>query len=236
MGWSTREVAKLAGTSLRTVRHYHDVGLLDVPERGTNGYKHYTAPHLVRLLQIRRLTELGFSLSQIAEMGGEDRPHDALRALDAELAATVERLQRVRLELAAIMHDGRLPSDLPAHVVPPRVNPHLSAADQSFMVVLTCVVGPRSIAAYREMLARIHDDATCAEFDALAPDADESVRQDLAGRMHDHVLHLRETHPATRDFGDAPRGAAFAAQVVAATIEDLYNPAQIDVLNRLGRS
>lgn len=31
MGWSTPQLAELAGTSLRTVRHYHEVGLLDAP-------------------------------------------------------------------------------------------------------------------------------------------------------------------------------------------------------------
>ena len=33
MAWSTRQLAELAGTSLRAVRHYHDVGLLPEPER-----------------------------------------------------------------------------------------------------------------------------------------------------------------------------------------------------------
>src|SRR5204863_5377681 len=39
MAWSTREIAELAGTSLRAVRHYHEVGLLAEPERRANGYK-----------------------------------------------------------------------------------------------------------------------------------------------------------------------------------------------------
>ncbi|MBB4789625.1 MerR family transcriptional regulator [Streptomyces nodosus] len=47
MGWSTREVAQLAGTTLRAVRHYHEVGLLDLPERQPNGYKKYRTEHLV---------------------------------------------------------------------------------------------------------------------------------------------------------------------------------------------
>ncbi|MFF3441930.1 MerR family DNA-binding transcriptional regulator [Streptosporangium sp. NPDC002721] len=53
MGWSTREIARLAGTTLRTVRHYHEIGLLDEPERLSNGYKVYRTEHPVRLLQIR---------------------------------------------------------------------------------------------------------------------------------------------------------------------------------------
>lgn len=68
MAWSTREMADLAGVSLRAVRHYHDIGLLDEPERRSNGYKQYGVSHLVRLLRIKRLTALGFSLSQIAHM------------------------------------------------------------------------------------------------------------------------------------------------------------------------
>ena len=47
-----------------------------------------------------------------------------------------------------------------------------------------------------------------------------------------HVLHVRETHPATLDLRDAPRGATFAARMIGAAIEDLDNPAQLDVLER----
>uniref|UniRef100_UPI0037167E9A MerR family transcriptional regulator n=2 Tax=Bacillati TaxID=1783272 RepID=UPI0037167E9A len=53
MAWSTRELAELAGTSLRAVRHYHEVGLLEEPERRANGYKQYGVAHLVRALRIR---------------------------------------------------------------------------------------------------------------------------------------------------------------------------------------
>jgi DNA-binding transcriptional MerR regulator len=88
MAWSTREIAALAGTSLRAVRHYHDVGLLDEPERHNNGYKQYGVAHLVRVLRIKRLTDLGFSLPQITAMGDtDDHPEQALHTLDAELAA-----------------------------------------------------------------------------------------------------------------------------------------------------
>ena len=53
MAWSTHELADLAGTSLRTVRHYHEVGLLDEPERHSNGYKQYGVAHLVRGIRQR---------------------------------------------------------------------------------------------------------------------------------------------------------------------------------------
>lgn len=101
------------------------------------------------------------------------------------------------------------------------------------MIVLTRVVGPRTLTAYRDMLEAVHGDPTCAEFDALPHDADEVTRHDAAQRLLPHILHLQQAHPAARDLRDAPRGASFAARIIGAAIEDLYNPAQLDVLKRL---
>ena len=36
-GWSTRELAELAGTTLKTVRITDRIGLLTEPDRGVNG-------------------------------------------------------------------------------------------------------------------------------------------------------------------------------------------------------
>src|SRR3712207_4129169 len=105
MAWSTREVADLAGTTVNTVRHYHRTGLLEEPGRLSNGYKQYGPRPLVRLLQIRRLRDLGVPLEQIDAVGFTDgeRRKQALLALDADLAVTSERLQRARGEIAPIL-------------------------------------------------------------------------------------------------------------------------------------
>jgi DNA-binding transcriptional MerR regulator len=92
MAWSTREIAQLAGTTVRAVRYYHQVGLLEEPRRCSNGYEQYGVTHLVRTVRIRRLTELGFSLEQVAEMGQDDRyPHDVLRHLDTAVVPAQTR-------------------------------------------------------------------------------------------------------------------------------------------------
>jgi DNA-binding transcriptional MerR regulator len=148
MAWSTREIAELAGTSLRAVRHYHEVGLLDEPERLPNGYKQYGVAHLVRLLRIKRLADLGFSLPQIAAMGeDDDHPEEALRELDAELAATIARLQRIRVELGALLRQSA-PTDLPPEIATAAARAGLSGADRSFVVVMSRVLGPRALQAY----------------------------------------------------------------------------------------
>ena len=76
------ELARMAGVSVRTLRHYHAIGLLPEPERADNGYREYGAEHLLRLLRIRQLATLGFSLEQIGPMIDE---------LDAERQEADER-------------------------------------------------------------------------------------------------------------------------------------------------
>ena len=66
--WSIQEIAKLAGTTSRTLRHYDDIGLLTPSDIGTNGYRRYDTAALVRLQRILLLRELGLSLPQIAEI------------------------------------------------------------------------------------------------------------------------------------------------------------------------
>ena len=94
--------------------------------------------HLVRLLQITRLTELGVPLAQIESIGSSvDDPAGALRTIDAELAATIERLQRIRAELAAIL-ENRTSASLPARFA--EAGRNLSAADQSLLLIWSKVV------------------------------------------------------------------------------------------------
>jgi DNA-binding transcriptional MerR regulator len=234
MAWSTREIAELAGTSLRAVRHYHEVGLLAEPGRRANGYKQYGVAHLVRLLRIKRLVDLGFSLSQIAELGdADDHPEEALRALDAELAATIERLQRARAELALILRKSA-PTELPPEFAAAAGVP-MSDEDRSFVTVLGRVLGPKGKAAYAGLMENPVIDPVGEEFDRLAADADEPARTDLAERMVPFVRSRYRQHPGLSTLSaDAPRGERFAKKTAGKALRDIYNDAQVDVLRRLG--
>ncbi|TDV56391.1 MerR family transcriptional regulator [Actinophytocola oryzae] len=235
MTWSTREIAELAGTSLRAVRYYHEVGLLDEPARGANGYKRYGVAHLVRLLRITRLTDLGLPASRIADLGeiGE-RPEEALRIVDAELAATIEHLQRARAEIALRLRQ-RSPIDLPPEMAPAVTG--LSDADRAFVVVLTRILNPTALAAFREMLPSLHDDPAVGEFDRLPADADAEAVRSLTERLLPHVRDIRDSHPGMRDTGPGARhGARFVNRTMGLAIADLYNPAQRDVLVHLDRA
>ncbi|OZE88375.1 MerR family transcriptional regulator [Rhodococcus sp. 15-649-2-2] len=231
MGWSTRQIADLAGTTLKSVRHYHEVGLLDEPQRASNGYKQYGVPHLVRLMQIRRLTDLGFSLADIAALGdGRDHPEQALRTLDAELGATIERLQRARLEIAMLLHES-LPTDLPPELGSAAA--HLTTADRQFITFASTVLNPTALDAYCDLLRSTPQLPTDAEFDDLPADADSDTTRDLAERMAPHVRRLAARFPDLFAGNDADHERNQVRRTLAVAVEDLYNPAQRDVLRQV---
>lgn len=59
MDWSIQEIARLTGTTSRTLRHYDAIGLLPPTSIAANGYRCYDEAALVRLQRILLLKELG---------------------------------------------------------------------------------------------------------------------------------------------------------------------------------
>lgn len=117
------EVARFARISVRTLRHYHAIGLLVEPPRSDNGYRDYGAADLLRVLRIRQLASLGFSLDAIggmlagldAERSREGGASDAARLLndlDDALRAQIAHLQEQR-DLIARLRSRGLAADYP---------------------------------------------------------------------------------------------------------------------------
>lgn len=231
MAWSTSQLAELAGTTLKTVRHYHKIGLLEEPERSANGYKRYRISHLVRLLRIRRLVDLGVPLADIPSVGGVDERTEAvLRALDAELAAGIERQQRIRGELAAIL-DNRASIDLPADLG--TLADDLPEAQRSLLLAYSSILTPRAMAAIKDQLSAPHSDVA-ARFQALPADAPEDLRQRLAERLAPEARQQLRDHPFLSDLeASSRRGMARAQSVVVQAFVEYYNEAQLDVLQRV---
>ncbi|MFF0306449.1 MerR family DNA-binding transcriptional regulator [Streptosporangium sp. NPDC004379] len=116
------ELARLADVTTRTIRHYHRIGLLPEPSRTPGGYREYGLGALSRLLQIRRLTSLGLSLSEVADAlddAGAADMREVLTELDAELAARETVIKDRRAVIARLLehgHDPTLPAELAAAV------------------------------------------------------------------------------------------------------------------------
>ncbi|HSN43516.1 MAG TPA: MerR family transcriptional regulator, partial [Propionibacteriaceae bacterium] len=61
-------VATRTQLSIRTIRHYDDVGLVRPSGRSVGGFRLYTQPDVDRLLLIRRMKPLGFTLDEMADL------------------------------------------------------------------------------------------------------------------------------------------------------------------------
>ena len=115
---SAGELAKAAGVSTDTLRHYERKGVLRRPPRAANGYRRYPPEALARVLLVRRAIAFGFTLDELARvLSARDRgaaPCKEVRALAAaKLEEAEERLaQLIELhnELRATLKDwdGRL--------------------------------------------------------------------------------------------------------------------------------
>ena len=62
------ELARLAGISADTLRHYERMKVLAAPRRSAGNYRHYPPEALDRVRLIRRALAVGFSLPELARL------------------------------------------------------------------------------------------------------------------------------------------------------------------------
>ncbi|MFI0817148.1 MerR family transcriptional regulator [Streptomyces sp. NPDC021098] len=62
------EVAARTELSLRTIRHYEETGLVVPSARSQGGFRLYTEADVARLMVIRRMKPLGFTLDQMRDL------------------------------------------------------------------------------------------------------------------------------------------------------------------------
>ncbi|MGC2373940.1 MAG: MerR family transcriptional regulator [Solirubrobacteraceae bacterium] len=76
------DVAKLAGTTPRTIRYYEEIGLLpDAPERPSGGHRLYTHEEVERVREVMRLKELlGVTLDELKDLLTAEEARAAVRA------------------------------------------------------------------------------------------------------------------------------------------------------------
>lgn len=62
------DVAERTGLSLRTIRYYEEIGLLPAASRSAGGFRLYAHEAVERLLVIKHMKPLDFSLDQMREL------------------------------------------------------------------------------------------------------------------------------------------------------------------------
>jgi DNA-binding transcriptional MerR regulator len=94
MAYTINKLAKLAGTSVRTLHYYDELGLLKPEFRSTNGYRQYGEKAVVKLQQIMFFRELDFSLDEIKKILSQP-DFDVLEALRSQKILLIKRKERI---------------------------------------------------------------------------------------------------------------------------------------------
>ncbi|MEW5850272.1 MAG: MerR family transcriptional regulator [Myxococcota bacterium] len=109
--YSTGDLARLTGNTLRTVRYYEEVGLLSTAARSEGRHRRFTREDVHRLRTITDLRAVGLSLDEVARVlkvrlrkpEGNEQVKVAASLIDEQLAQLRERiatLTRVEKDLA----------------------------------------------------------------------------------------------------------------------------------------
>ena len=246
----SNDVAKLAGVTVRTLRHYHQLGLLSEPPRQANGYRDYSPADVARVLRIKRLAGLGFPLSRIGdvldEMDAEENATSAsaLDELDRELALEIEHLQEQRRTIAELRAE-HLDPDLPVRFA--RILRMLSgvdtladarAADRTALIVAGHLYDDEALGELERVVERISSENLVEameelgrRLDALTPDAPERERAALA---EDSLAALAPVI-ACFDTANWLRPPTDREQFLDEIAFADYNEAQQDVYGRIER-
>ncbi|UFU03076.1 MerR family transcriptional regulator [Ruania suaedae] len=231
------ELAELAGVTSRTVRHYHQIGLLPEPERRFNGYREYSVLDATRLLRIRHLVGLGLGLDRIR--GLLDPPgtgiEDELAGLEEALREQITTLTR-QLDIVSAARKSALP-EAPASYGP---------LDELARSMLTNTVA-RRLEADLTLLMSAGDPDTHAQVRAYAEAmvADPRMRGRLSTAMSALLAVTDSTPKAERDriaeelrtiLATAPMPELQHTRVTTLVEQyraQAFTEAQLDVLTRL---
>lgn len=206
------DAAAFVGTTPRAIRHYHEIGLLPEPERGSDNRRRYGYEDMIRLLWIRKMADAGIALDDIRDAfadpaPGADDDHGIggiLEQLEETLAAQEAELRRQRTTVQRMRAQGGrtgLLSDLVTSRLEHLPEGSLRQADLDDLLVTERIVGPLGAA------------VRASRFIALATHPDlraESDRVDAAEEALDDTVAV-----------DDPRVAQVAAERHA--FEELLN-------------
>jgi DNA-binding transcriptional MerR regulator len=235
------DLATLAQVTVRTLRHYHQVGVLPEPQRSRNGYREYTVHDLVRLLRIKRLAALGIPLDRMPAMleNETDNRTELLDQLEADVDAQLARLQAQKALIAlARMHEAApdLPPELAqslARFAASGASPAMHRMDRDQVILLAHLAGDDGIDRLADVYARLAEPdiltgvaAFSRRFEDVADDASES---EIDAMVTEFVERFA---PVMVELGAGNDEPLFDEAAVA-TLLDAY---QADVLNRAQRS
>ncbi|MFJ9933750.1 MerR family transcriptional regulator [Streptomyces virginiae] len=108
-GLTIGQAAAFTGVTIKTVRHYHRLGLVAEPERDGSGYRRYRSADLFRLVRVRTLAAAGVPLAEIGGLldAGPERFAATLEDVHRRLTEQIEDLTARRDRLDRLDHGDR---------------------------------------------------------------------------------------------------------------------------------
>lgn len=235
------ELASIAGVTVRALRHYHQLGILQEPPRSANGYREYDVHHLVRVLRITRLAGLGFPLQQLPGLldQPDEDPVSQLDQLDAELAARIARLTAQR-ELVARLRRDRAAPDLPPELAPyaalltaSGTPPRIARLDREQLILLAHLVGAERLPAIARLYGRLAEPgllAAATEVSVRFAELDEESGDEALQGLADDLIAVVAAVAEEFSGAEHPLDLGDAAALLAEHSNDLLNSAQKRVL------
>lgn len=148
------DAASFVGTTPRAIRHYHEMGLLPEPARGSDDRRRYGYEEMIRLLWIRKMADAGIALDDIRDAfadtapAGVDSDHGVaciLERLERTFVAQEAELQRQRTAVKRMRTRGSrmgLLSDFVASRLESLPEGSLRQTDLDNLLVIERVFGP----------------------------------------------------------------------------------------------
>jgi DNA-binding transcriptional MerR regulator len=187
------DAAAFAGSTPRAIRHYHEIGLLPEPERGSDGRRRYGYEDMIRLLWIRKMADAGIALDDIRDAfttGMESAGADSgdgiagiLERLEETLAEQEAELRRQRTAVQRMRTEGSrmgLLSDFVTERLKSLPEGSLRQADLDSLLVMERIFGPLGAAvnATRYIVLAMHP--TLREDSDRIEDAEEALDDSVA--------------------------------------------------------
>lgn len=99
--YTVKQLAALAGVSVRTLHYYDQIHLIEPSYIGENGYRHYNHQQLLLLQQVLFFRELDFSLNQIKEILSQPQV-DLVQLLETHKLTLTSKVKHIHTLLLTI--------------------------------------------------------------------------------------------------------------------------------------
>lgn len=198
-GLTIGHAAAFAGVTVKTVRHYHRLGLVAEPQRDSSGYRRYGSDELLRLVQVRALATASVPLSDIGSLldAGTEQFAAALADVERRLTDQISALIARRETLHRLADGDRalLPDRACAVLERMRIldfSPDYVVGQREGLVLVSALL-PEGLDGFLTQLERrlddpAHVDLTKRSWEAEKWHPEDPRIEELATAMADHYL------------------------------------------------